>query len=455
MAANRLIRRSTAARPAWASRTWATIRDIKESLTGPQASISSVPSPLTVPAYTGSPGPRSTGTDSPVIVFWSTLERPLTTLPSIGIVSPARTRTRSPARTWPAGIRSNGSIGPDPFSGLGRDLQKVADRPAGTLQAQRLERLGEAEQEGHGRRLVPLPQPECPQDRQSHEHVDIEPEASSGFERRGEQARLPRSRPPARSSPGPASGHCLFPGPASGPARPRPGRFPVPARNSRSKPSAHAATTRTSKRDSPFRAGPPGRPASQPAPGPGEATPRDRSRWSRNPRSSNRESGRSPASSRPANLPARREGSQLHWGNQAHAHSACTEIGSSSLPCPSLTLVIESAVWRDLNVLRENSAGWATICAISNSENYRANRELREHDQLRFRVDARMCALRFWRGFPGIECSTRRLVWDADIESDERIKVVRPSGTWGRGRAQIGRETRRWNRIRRTWFAMD
>jgi len=105
MAANRLIRRSTAARPAWASRTWATIRDIKESLTGPQASISSVPSPLTVPAYTESPGPRSTGTDSPVIVFWSTLERPLTTLPSIGIVSPARTRTRSPARTWPAGIR--------------------------------------------------------------------------------------------------------------------------------------------------------------------------------------------------------------------------------------------------------------------------------------------------------------------------------------------------------------
>jgi len=130
-------------------------------------------------------------------------------------------------------------------------------------------------------------------------------------------------------------------------------------------------------------------------------------------------------------------------------------LAHQSLPCPSLTLVIESAVWRDLNVLRENSAGWATICAISNSENYRANRELREHDQLRFRVDARVCALRFWRGFPGMECSTRRLVWDADIESDERIKVVRPSGTWGRGQAQIGRETRRWNRIRRTWFAMD
>src|SRR5271166_309910 len=27
----------------------------------------------------------------------------------------------------------------------------------------------------------------------------------------------------------------------------------------------------------------------------------------------------------------------------------------------------------------------------------------------------------------------QRLVWDADIESDERVKVVRPSGTWGRG----------------------
>ena len=49
-AANRQIRRSTAARPAWASRTWATIREIKASPTGPAASTSSVPSPLTVPA---------------------------------------------------------------------------------------------------------------------------------------------------------------------------------------------------------------------------------------------------------------------------------------------------------------------------------------------------------------------------------------------------------------------
>ena len=67
--ANREIRRSIGARPAWLARTWSTTREINASPTGPDAWISSVPSPLTVPAYTGSPGPRTTGTDSPVIVF--------------------------------------------------------------------------------------------------------------------------------------------------------------------------------------------------------------------------------------------------------------------------------------------------------------------------------------------------------------------------------------------------
>ena len=57
--------------------------------------------------------------------------------------------------------------------------------------------------------------------------------------------------------------------------------------------------------------------------------------------------------------------------------------------------------------------------------------------------------------FRALNVRRRRLVWDADIESDERAKAVRPSGTWGQGRAQVGRETRRWNGIRRTWFAMD
>ena len=68
-AANLAIRRSTGALPACASRTRAMTREIKASPIGPAASISSAPSPFTVPAKTGSPGPFDTGTDSPVIVF--------------------------------------------------------------------------------------------------------------------------------------------------------------------------------------------------------------------------------------------------------------------------------------------------------------------------------------------------------------------------------------------------
>ena len=49
-AANREIRRSIGARPAWLARTWATTREIRASPTGPEARTSSVPSPLTVPA---------------------------------------------------------------------------------------------------------------------------------------------------------------------------------------------------------------------------------------------------------------------------------------------------------------------------------------------------------------------------------------------------------------------
>ena len=49
-AANRAIRRSIGARPAWLARTWSTTREIRASPTGPDARTSSVPSPLTVPA---------------------------------------------------------------------------------------------------------------------------------------------------------------------------------------------------------------------------------------------------------------------------------------------------------------------------------------------------------------------------------------------------------------------
>ena len=55
-----------------------------------------------VAPMTSSPGPLSTGIDSPVSIDWSRLEAPSVTMPSTGTFSPGRTRTRSP--TWTCSI---------------------------------------------------------------------------------------------------------------------------------------------------------------------------------------------------------------------------------------------------------------------------------------------------------------------------------------------------------------
>ena len=61
------------------------------------ARITSVPVPLSVAPISVSPTALSTGIGSPVSMDSSTLERPSTTSPSTGTVSPGRTRRRSPA----------------------------------------------------------------------------------------------------------------------------------------------------------------------------------------------------------------------------------------------------------------------------------------------------------------------------------------------------------------------
>ena len=58
---------------------------------------------LSVAPMTASPGPFSTGMLSPVSIASSTAERPATTTPSTGTLSPGRTRSRSPAATWSSG----------------------------------------------------------------------------------------------------------------------------------------------------------------------------------------------------------------------------------------------------------------------------------------------------------------------------------------------------------------
>jgi hypothetical protein len=68
------------------------------SLPAASARTSITPEALTDPAGTSSPGPASTGTDSPVIAEVSRLVRPETTTPSVAILSPARTSSTSSTR---------------------------------------------------------------------------------------------------------------------------------------------------------------------------------------------------------------------------------------------------------------------------------------------------------------------------------------------------------------------
>ena len=63
----------------------------------------SVPATAIVAPMTGSPGPTSTGSGSPVSIDPSMEARPSTTTPSTGTFSPGRTRTRSPTRTASSG----------------------------------------------------------------------------------------------------------------------------------------------------------------------------------------------------------------------------------------------------------------------------------------------------------------------------------------------------------------
>ncbi len=67
------------------------------------ARTTSRPPTLIVAPVTGSPAPTSTGTDSPVSIEASTAEEPSTTVPSVAIFSPGRTRKRSPTRNSPTG----------------------------------------------------------------------------------------------------------------------------------------------------------------------------------------------------------------------------------------------------------------------------------------------------------------------------------------------------------------
>ena len=89
--------------PASADWTSRIIRWIELSSPTFVARISKAPNWFTVPLETSSPGPLSTGRDSPVITAWLMEVWPLVMIPSTGTVSPGRTWSRSPTWTSSAG----------------------------------------------------------------------------------------------------------------------------------------------------------------------------------------------------------------------------------------------------------------------------------------------------------------------------------------------------------------
>ncbi len=81
---------------AWVTSSSRTICDSRVSAPTRVTSTSRRPSPFRDAPTTSSPGPTSTGTDSPVSMDRSTEELPLRTSPSAGTFWPGRTTTTSP-----------------------------------------------------------------------------------------------------------------------------------------------------------------------------------------------------------------------------------------------------------------------------------------------------------------------------------------------------------------------
>ena len=102
-------RRWTAALPDCASTTRRAICASLVSAPTRVAFTTRRPPALTVAPVTGSPGPTSTGTDSPVSSAASIADVPSTTTPSVAIFSPGRTTNLIPTLSWSIGIRDSTS----------------------------------------------------------------------------------------------------------------------------------------------------------------------------------------------------------------------------------------------------------------------------------------------------------------------------------------------------------
>ena len=124
--------------PASADWTRRIIRWIELSSPTLTASMSKEPNWFTVPLDTSSPGPLSTGRDSPVITAWLMEVWPDRITPSTGTVSPGRTRSRSPTRTCSAGTVSLAALRQPP-SGAGGEADQLLDARPGLRHGQVLQ----------------------------------------------------------------------------------------------------------------------------------------------------------------------------------------------------------------------------------------------------------------------------------------------------------------------------
>ena len=104
-AETRSASRCTGAFPVWASVTSRAIWASAVSAPTRVARTTMRPPAFTVAPATESPGPTSTGTDSPVSNEASMAEVPSTTTPSVATFSPGRTTNRSSTARASTGIR--------------------------------------------------------------------------------------------------------------------------------------------------------------------------------------------------------------------------------------------------------------------------------------------------------------------------------------------------------------
>ena len=107
--------------------TAATMRASSVSAPTFSARITKPPVPFTVAPTTRSPGCLWTGTDSPVTIDSSTSLAPDTTTPSTGMLSPGRTRRRSPTCTCASGTSSSAPSGADAPRGRRRQTAATAE----------------------------------------------------------------------------------------------------------------------------------------------------------------------------------------------------------------------------------------------------------------------------------------------------------------------------------------